>query len=451
MAVLRRPPILTVPRAAAALSALLSLLILAACAGPAGGADDTGATDSSESSRAPASADRQRHDDVTALLDRWGAAVRSGDDDGVRAVLDPAADPAFVAREVARADVVATVPLSDFGYEILDEPETPVPPDLADAVDATEVWAPRVALRYAYADADTAPTRRDVSLVLARRGDEWRIVSDEERPQYGRTTWRGPWDFGPVETVRVQTGSTTSIVVGHPEQRAFLDAVAGDLPAAVAAVSDFVGEGWTRRGVVTVAGSDAEFTSLANGSTTPAVAASTIADPARGGLVTGQRVVFGASAPGRLTESTRRTVLQHELTHVALRAITGEGAPLWLLEGVADYSGYRGSGLSVAQIAPTLSAVVRVGGPPTVLPEDDDFGAGGSRGSIAYESAWSVASFVADRFGEARLLALYRALAGGPTDPTRLDAALSATLGLPTEAFLEEWGRWVAGKTAGPA
>ncbi|WP_308125324.1 peptidase MA family metallohydrolase [Rhodococcoides corynebacterioides] len=417
-------------------------MLLGACAEPAVEPDRAAA--------AP-SADEQRRTAVGDLLDRWAAAVRSGDDDAVRAVLDPAADPSFVAREVARADVVATVPLSDFGYEILDEPETPVPPDLADAVDATEVWAPRVALRYAYADADTAPTRRDVSLVLARRGEQWRVVSDADLPQYGRTTWRGPWDFGPVETVRVPTGSTTSIVVGHPEQRAFLDALAADLPAAVAAVTDFVGEGWSRRAVVTAAGSDPEFTSLANGSTTPAVAASTIADPVRGGLVTGQRVVFGASAPDRLTDSTRRTVLQHELTHVALRTITGEGAPLWVLEGVADYSGYRGSGLEFAQIAPTLTAVVRVGGPPTVLPEDEDFGAGGPRGSIAYESAWSVASFVADRFGEARLLALYRALAGGPTDPTRLDAALSATLGLPTEAFLAEWGRWVAGKTAGPA
>ncbi|MBY6362401.1 hypothetical protein HQ609_04720 [Rhodococcus corynebacterioides] len=425
-----------------ALAALLILVLLGACAEPAVEPDRAAA--------AP-SADEQRRTAVGDLLDRWAAAVRSGDDDAVRAVLDPAADPSFVAREVARADVVATVPLSDFGYEILDEPETPVPPDLADAVDATEVWAPRVALRYAYADADTAPTRRDVSLVLARRGEQWRVVSDADLPQYGRTTWRGPWDFGPVETVRVPTGSTTSIVVGHPEQRAFLDALAADLPAAVAAVTDFVGEGWSRRAVVTAAGSDPEFTSLANGSTTPAVAASTIADPVRGGLVTGQRVVFGASAPDRLTDSTRRTVLQHELTHVALRTITGEGAPLWVLEGVADYSGYRGSGLEFAQIAPTLTAVVRVGGPPTVLPEDEDFGAGGPRGSIAYESAWSVASFVADRFGEARLLALYRALAGGPTDPTRLDAALSATLGLPTEAFLAEWGRWVAGKTAGPA
>lgn len=417
-------------------------MLLGACAEPAVEPDRPAA--------AP-SADEQRRAAVGDLLDRWATAVRSGDDDAVRAVLDPAADPAFAEREVARADVVATVPLSDFGYEILDEPETPVPPDLADAVDATEVWTPRVALRYAYADADTAPTRRDVSLVVARRGDEWRIVSDADLPQYGRTTWRGPWDFGPVETVRVPTGSTTSIVVGHPEQRAFLEALAADLPAAVAAVTDFAGEGWSRRAVVTVAGSDVEFTALANESTTPAVAASTIADPVRGGLVTGQRVVFGASAPERLTDSTRRTVLQHELTHVALRTITGEGAPLWVLEGVADYSGYRGSGLEFAQIAPTLTAVVRVGGPPTVLPEDDDFGAGGSRGSIAYESAWSVASFVADRFGEARLLALYRALAGGPTDPTRLDAALSATLGLPTERFLMEWGNWVAGRVAGSA
>ena len=30
------------------------------------------------------------------------------------------------------------------------------------------------------------------------------------------------------------------------------------------------------------------------------------------------------------------------------------------------------------------------GGPPTVLPKNEDFGAGGARSSVAYESAWSV-------------------------------------------------------------
>jgi hypothetical protein len=132
-----------------------------------------------------------------------------------------------------------------------------------------------------------------------------------------------------------------------------------------------------------------------------------------------------------------------------MRAVTGEDAPLWMLEGFADYSGYRGSGLSFDEIAPTLAAVVRAAGPPRVLPEDSDFAAGGSRGSIAYESAWSVASFVADRFGEPVLRQLYDRFAAGPTDPTVTDSVFSATLGFGTVDFLAQWGQWVAEQAAG--
>lgn len=407
-------------------------------------------TSDAPSGAAASSFDDQRTAGVQALLDAWTVALRDGDEDALRSLFDRGADPGFVEREVERARNLRGVPLSDFGYELIDEPETPVPTELAESLSATDVWAPHVVLRYAYAEADIDSTRRDVTLVVARRGDTWALVSDDDLPQYGRITWRGPWDFGPVVTESVQTGDTTSIVVGHPEQRALIDGLAADLPPAVEAVTDFFGVGWSRRAVVTVTGSDAEFTASANNSPMTDVAASTIADPVERGFVTGQRIVFGPTAGDRLTESTRRSVLQHELTHVAARSITADGSPLWLLEGVADYSGYRGSGLSFTDIAPTLSAVVRVGGPPTVLPEDSDFAAGGSRSAIAYESAWSVAQFVADRYDEATLLRLYRVLAVGPSDPTTLERALVATLGSATPAFLAAWGAWVV-EQAGPA
>ncbi|KQU30547.1 hypothetical protein HQ305_10520 [Rhodococcus sp. BP-149] len=436
VALLRRSPLLTV-RALAALGLVLSLLV--ACS-PSAPDEQTPTTTAGPDARTVG---------VTALLDSWTAALRSDDEAALRELIDSDADPGFADREIARAQALRGLPLSDFGYEITPGPETPVPVDRADALAATEVWAPNVALRYAWADADIGSTSRDIALVVARRGDTWRLVSDADLPQYGRTTWRGPWDFGPVVTERVATGSTTSLVVGHEAQRAFIDDLAAELPSAVAAVTEFAGLGWSRRAVLTVTGSDAEFISAADGFTSTDVAASTIADPVRGGLVTGQRIVFGPTAPDRLTDSTRRTVLRHELTHVAMRAVTGEDAPLWMLEGFADYSGYRGSGLSFDEIAPTLAAVVRAAGPPRVLPEDSDFAAGGSRGSIAYESAWSVASFVADRFGEPVLRQLYDRFAAGPTDPTVTDSVFSATLGFGTVDFLAQWGQWVAEQAAG--
>ncbi|MGB3769682.1 MAG: hypothetical protein WBA00_00930 [Rhodococcus sp. (in: high G+C Gram-positive bacteria)] len=438
MAVLRRSPILN-----SRVRTALCLVIFAVVAGCSSGPGPNSADPSPSASSAPSAID-SRTVGVTALLDRWSAALRADDVQALRELFDPSADPAFVDREISRARALNDVPLADFEYVIEPGPEIPVPPALADSLNATEVWAPNVVLRYAYLDSDIGPTARDISLVVARRGETWGLVSDADMPQFGRTTWRGPWDFGPVVAERVPTGSTTSLVIGHPAQRAFIEALAADLPAATAAVTDFVGPGWSRRAVLVVAGSDAEFSSNANGSMQTDVAASTVADPVVNGFVTGQRIVFGPSAGERLDDTTRRTVLQHELTHVATRSATGDDAPLWMVEGYADYSGYRGSGLVFDRIAPTLSAVVRAAGPPRVLPEDSDFGAGGPRAAIAYESAWSVSSFVADRFGEPALQALYRVLAAGPTDATRTDRAFSSTLGLGTADFLTEWGAWVA-------
>lgn len=394
------------------------------------------------------SADDARTAGVERLLGEWAEALRTDDEAALRGIFDESVDPSFVDRELARADNLQGVPLSDFGYEIEPGPEIPVPPEVADAVGATEVWAPNVVLRYAYEGADIGPTRKDVALVVARRADTWRVVSDADLPLFNRTTWRGPWDFGPVVTARVPTGSTTSLVIGHEQQRRFIDELAAELPSAVEAVTDFVGLGWSRRAVLVVSGSDAEFTSSANGSTTTDVAASTIADPVENGFVTGQRIVFGPTAATRLDDSTRRSVLRHELTHVATRAITAEDAPLWMLEGYADYSGYRGSPATFGEIAPTLTAVIGAGGPPTVLPEDSDFGAGGARGAIAYESAWSVASFVADRFGEPALQSLYGRFAAGPVDPTVRDSIFAATIGIGTDEFLTRWGSWVAERVA---
>jgi hypothetical protein len=380
------------------------------------------------------------------LLAAWGTAVRSDDVDTLRSLFDPSADPAFVDAEIRRAQNLTGVPLADFGYEVdPNTPETPVPPATADAITgAVDVWAPPVVLRYEYAGADIGPTRQPVSLLVARRGDDWKLVSDSTLGDSTRSTWRGPWDFGPVVVRSVDTGGTTSVVLGHEDRRATIDALADDTAAAVSAVTDFWGVGWSRRAVVVVTSSDAEFAATTGtAASNTDTAATTVSDPVTSGFATGQRIVFSPSSQDRLTDFTRGTVLRHELTHVAARVATVDTAPLWMLEGFADYSGYRGTGRSFAQLAPTLTAIVRAAGPPRVLPIDSDFGAGGARGATAYESAWSVNAYVADRFGEPMLRTLYRAVASAPSNPTVLDGNLRRTLGVGTDDFLNGWGAWV--------
>ena len=392
--------------------------------------------------QAPPTYDQQRRADVTVLLDQWARAVRSGDLDALRDSMDPQADPDFVEAQVRRAAVVPGIPFSEFNYDLGDEPETPVPPSIAEALDATDVWAPSVYLRYAVSGPDASPTRRPVSLVVAERDGRWRLVDDADLTEYRRHTWRGPWDFGPLTVRSVPTAAGTSVVMGHPDREQFVESLAAELPSAIAAVNDFWGDDWARDGLVFVVSSTEEFAELTGSEPSTDVAAVTVSDAVAGdgSRPTGQRVVFGPDAATRLTPFTVRSVLRHELTHVAARAKTSEDTEMWVSEGFADYSGYRDSGAAFVQLAPTLAAIVAAGGPPTVLPKDEDFSAGGARSSVAYESAWSVFAFVADRFGESTLRALYEALASGSST----DSAFASVLESTRAQFVASWGDWVA-------
>ncbi|MFI6319390.1 hypothetical protein ACIBG8_17800 [Nonomuraea sp. NPDC050556] len=152
--------------------------------------------------------------------------------------------------------------------------------------------------------------------------------------------------------------------------------------------------------VVVVPSSDGEAARLAGVGSVDGLAA--LAD--RGRVI----VVPGNFA--KLTPTGRDVVLTHELTHVA--AGTG-GVPAWLREGFADYVAYRDAGLPVKVAAAELAGDVRAGRLPYELPGPQDFAPGAVRLAQAYQEAWLACRFVAERFGEDRLVRLYR-------DPTSL-------------------------------
>jgi len=93
---------------------------------------------------------------------------------------------------------------------------------------------------------------------------------------------------------------------------------------------------------------------------------------------------------------------------------------------------------------PTLAAAVSADGPPTTLPADADFGAGGDTARRAYKSSWSLAAFVASEYGEQRLAELYRVLAQGKASDAQLDGRIRDVLGVDTDEFARSWGEWVA-------
>ncbi|GLX05991.1 hypothetical protein Misp03_29180 [Microbispora sp. NBRC 16548] len=162
--------------------------------------------------------------------------------------------------------------------------------------------------------------------------------------------------------------------------------------------------------------------------------AAVLAEPAKvdglAAVATGGRVIVQPAAFARLSATGRLVVVTHELTHVATAG--PRAVPMWLMEGFADYVGYLDSGLPVRTVAAELAADVAAGRPAlNGLPGPADFAA---RPAQAYEEAWLACRYVAARFGERRLVALYRAaLREG------IGAALREVLGLSADGLTREW------------
>lgn len=129
-----------------------------------------------------------------------------------------------------------------------------------------------------------------------------------------------------------------------------------------------------------------------------------------------------------------QVVITHEATHVAMNA-SSSPAPIWLVEGFADYVALRSQRLPLATAAGRAIALVRRSGPPRHLPGRGDFAAGTPHLEAHYESAWLACRLLARDGGTRALVAFYRAMDEGG----RLGPELHRYFGLGPRDFVRQW------------
>jgi hypothetical protein len=118
-----------------------------------------------------------------------------------------------------------------------------------------------------------------------------------------------------------------------------------------------------------------------------------------------------------LTPRGAQVVITHEATHVATRA-SSSAAPIWLVEGFADYVALHAQRLPVSTTAARIIALVRRVGVPEHLPTRAEFEAGTPHLEARYESAWLACRLLAQDGGTASLVGFYEAVdAGGRVAP----------------------------------
>jgi hypothetical protein len=376
---------------------------------------------------------------VRSLLDRHARALLARDRAGWLAAIDPAAT-AFRARQAALFDNLAAVPLVAWRYVLDGVVSRQLTPAAARRYRSVTVWVPSVTLRYALRAVDAEPTERTQIFTFVLRAGRWYLTTDGDAVTDRSSTWHGLWDFGRVVVLR----GRSSLVLAHPSNASRLTGFAAAVDAAVPPVSAIWGA-WSKQVAVLIPDTSREMAALVGAQFALArIAAVSIADyaDAQVGKARGQRVVINPTNLDRLGTLGRRIVLQHEVTHIASRGVTGPAMPTWLVEGFADFVGYRGSGVPVSVIGQDLRTLLRRGSWPGRLPADKDFRGDSSRLAAAYEEAWYACSLIAARIGLPGLVRFYRKVGSTPGDgAAALAAALRQYLHLSTAQFIAQWGQ----------
>lgn len=255
-----------------------------------------------------------------------------------------------------------------------------------------------VAWRLPGIDPDPIPTL--LTLRLVRGSDGPRILTVGSR---GQTPL---WLLGPVDVRR----SHAAVVI--------VEGAAGpgiDRPPAVAAVRTVraVLPRWSGRLAVEVPADAASFDAVLGvphgERAADAAVTTTFGDPATS---RSSRVVLNPDVFSTLTPLGRRVVLAHEATHVAVDA-AASSAPLWLVEGFADYVALRDVDVPIRTSAADLVDLTERRGPLDRLPAARAFASSDGRLASAYQASWLACLTLAERDGERSLVRFYRSVDRG--------------------------------------
>ncbi|WP_097881138.1 hypothetical protein [Streptomyces sp. st140] len=367
---------------------------------------------------------------LNATLERRAAAVLAHDPAGY---LDGLAPDAAKLRAAQRTELdrLADVPLKSWTY------------DVKDITEQDGQWATaEVELRYRIDGYDAAPVATRRVLELMRDGDRWYIT--EDRPAKGASGQL--WQQGEVEVVQ----GAHSIVLGVGRGEEELRQIADTVDLAVPAVSDAWPRPWNQRVVVLVPDSVESMAGLLGSpeASYRGIAAVTTGEVGGTGEspAIADRVIVNPQAYATLGSFGQRIVLTHETTHVATRTSTSTATPVWLSEGFADWTAYRGEDRAADTIAPELAEAVRSGRTPAGLPADPDFGFDGDPAKLAgaYEGGWLACELIAERWGKEKLIAFYEAVGAHDGRKGSVEKALKAVLDTTPEQFTADWRDYLA-------
>jgi hypothetical protein len=385
------------------------------------------------------------------VLSGHAAALHDLDRDAfLRAVSTAATSAQFRQAQADEFDNLSRLPLRAWSYQV----QAPVTDAQIRAAAAkkygTAVLILHVDVRYQIARADPVPTTRSVYWTFLRRHGRVVIAGDDDAAAQSATSWRGPWDFGHLQIV----SGAHSLVLGHDDEARALPGLAQDIDRAVPAVTAVWGPGWPQYVLAIVPDSQTEAadnggTALGPDDDVAAVAVDDGRDPLHD-TTTGRRLVITPGQLARLSDTGRRLVLVHEITHLATADATTEATPAWVREGFAEYVANLGTTQPPSAVAVELTRAVRAGNLPAALPSDAQFAATASASAEAYQAAWLACRLIAAEVGRAGLVRFYRAVGAQLEIPSVAVAnVLAGVVHQSVAVFTARWRAYVRAQLNG--
>jgi hypothetical protein len=392
-----------------------------------------------------------------AILERRGAAVQAHDEGKFLADLDPT-NATLRARQTQIFAGLAKLRFTRFSYELAD---ATLPQTARQGYDVPALIAPVIAT-HQLTGYDSGPVGEGQSVTFVLRHGRWWIGSDSDDeadlPAAGHAE---PWDDGEIGVAHGQH----ALVIGQADDQSTLGRVATALDAAVTRDLKFWPIGgkqrWDGKVVVYVPEEQREFNSLFAGTkeTADGVVAVTVpvfdnVDFSKGGRaygrMSGTRVIINPTY-FKPTSSFFNVVLRHEVSHVAAEPITADGTPTWLIEGLAEYVGWRQPDPSrtffTRGVDPRTAAAMNRGDFHLVLPPSRSFYLGSSATiEQRYTAGFLVCAYVQHRYGEARLKTFATLMGAAKTpaqEPAVLKSALQKAFGISSAQLVSGVDSWL--------
>ena len=341
-------------------------------------------------------------------------------------------DKALVARQRRYFDNIIQFPLAKLSFNVTTKswPASLVAQRWADA------GRPQITQMVELDGFDTRPEVSTTGLVLAKRGDSYKVVADRT---VGGGLFPGydpqPWDLDPIHV-----STYGDHLLGVFDSGTYSDA--GRLLKLVASATEDDQSAlpfWWDGDVIVYSFSDNDllesFKGVPGGNIRDlgALTFPVYANLARSKIASMRFVVLPEALHAQTPYLSR--LLRHELTHVALGA-RDDGAPTWFVEGIAEYLGARPLTREQRRIAAV--AVQRAAGSVTSMPASRTFN--GPDQDWHYALAWMACDYIAAHDGETRLWDLMDAFhdAQGGTPDSRQDAVLEATIGMDSHQLAQK-------------